>query len=208
MNFDAINLNALRPLIPMPLVTKLMILVGILVAICVGYFFLVWSPLQDEIATEKELVENQRVQLKRNEKLASDIPKKKEEYKNLQKQLKIALNMLPKKSQIPDLLEGVTWAGKDSGLSFSQFKPESESVRSIYAEVPVSLSVSGSYRQLLTFLKRVGEIPRIVDVKNLKLKSSSTDQTLSIEGQAVTYRFVEQEKKPTRGKRSKARKRK
>jgi len=191
MNFDALNLDALRPLIPMPMVTKVMILVGILISICVGYFFVVWSPLQDDIVSAKEQVENQRVQLKRNQKLASDIPKKKEEYKNLQKQLKIALNMLPKKSQIPDLLEGVTWAGKDSGLSFSEFKPEKESVKSIYAEVPVSLSVSGSFRQLLTFLKRVGEIPRIVDVKNLDLSSSGPNQTLIIKGQAVTYRFVE-----------------
>ena len=202
MNLDALNLDALRPLIPLPMMAKLLSLLGVVLAIMVGYFFLVWSPLQTAIESEKVQVEHQRVLLQKNQRLASNIPKKKEEYKQLQVQLKVALNMLPKKSQIPDLLEGVTWAGKDSGLSFSMFKPGPELIQSIYAEVPVSLAVVGTFRQLLTFLKRVGEMPRIVDIKNLKL--STQGDVLKIEGQAVTYRFVEggaAKKKPKRGRR-------
>ena len=207
MNFDALNLDVLRPLIPLPLITKLLALAGILVAICIGYYFVVWSPLQDSITSEKRQVEGQRVLIQKNKKLASDIPKKQAEYKNLQRQLKIALNMLPRKSQIPDLLEGVTWAGKDSGLTFTTFKPVKESVRSIYAEVPVTLDISGTFRQLLTFLKRVGEMSRIVDVKNLEIKSNE-DQVLKIQGQAVTYRFVEQVVKEDKRRKSKRKRKK
>ena len=194
MNLDALNLDALRPIIPLPMVVKVAALVGITILIMVAYFFMFWSPLQDSIEQEKAQVESQRIRLNKNQRLAKNIPKKKEEYKKLQTQLKIALNMLPKQSQIPDLLEGVTWAGKDSGLSFSEFKPEKESVKSIYAEVPVKLQVTGSFKQLLTFLKRVGEMSRIVDIKNLDLKVKE-NQPLEIEGQAVTYRFVEGGKK-------------
>ncbi len=197
MNFDAVNLDVFRPLIPFPTIIKVSVLLTLVVAIFVGYYIFIWSPLQTSIEAEKTQVEHQRVILNKNERLASNIPKKKEEYKKLQTQLIIALNMLPKKSQIPDLLEGVTWAGKDSGLEFSAFKPGSEKVQSIYAEVPVSLSVSGTFRQLLTFLKRVGEMPRIVDVKNLSL-TMGKEENLEIKGQAVTYRFVEGgEKKKT-----------
>lgn len=194
MNLDALNLDALRPIIPLPIAIKVATVIGVMVAICAAYFFMFWSPLQESIEQEKAQVENQRIQLTKNQRLAKNIPKKKEEYKKLQTQLKIALNMLPKQSQIPDLLEGVTWAGKDSGLNFSEFKPETESVQSIYAEVPVKLQVSGSFKQLLTFLKRVGEMSRIVDVKNLKLKVKA-NKPLEISGQAVTYRFVEGGKK-------------
>jgi len=161
--------------------------------------------MQDEIVKKKSEVERQRIMLKKNQVLASDIPKKKQEYENLQLQLKIALNMLPKQSQIPDLLEGVTWAGKDSGLAFTTFKPEKESTKSIYAEVPVSMSVSGTYKQLLSFLKRVGELPRIVNVMGLEIKSPKDDSgDLMVSGKAVTYRFVEEEpKKVTKGKKKK-----
>jgi len=196
MNLDALNLDALRPLIPLPMTIKVAGLVVVLALIGVGYFVSMWTPLQEAIANEKIQVEHQRVALSKNERLASNIPKKKEEYKLLQKQLKVALNMLPKKSQIPDLLEGVTWAGKDSGLNFTTFKPSKETVKNIYAEVPVSLDVTGSFRQLLTFLKRVGEMPRIVDVKNLSLVVDSANRGfLRIKGQAVTYRFAQGENK-------------
>ncbi len=194
MNLDALNLDVLRPIIPLPMVVKVVAMLGVTIIIVVAYFFMFWSPLQDSIEQQKTQVESQRIQLNKNQRLAKNIPKKKEEYKKLQTQLKIALNMLPKQSQIPDLLEGVTWAGKDSGLSFSEFKPETESVKSIYAEVPVKLQVTGSFKQLLTFLKRVGEMSRIVDIKNLDLKIKK-NQPLEIEGQAVTYRFVEGGKK-------------
>jgi type IV pilus assembly protein PilO len=145
-------------------------------------------------------LEQQKVQLARNRKLASDLPKKKAEYEKLQKQLKMALNMLPKKSQIPDLLESVSWAGKDSGLEFSEFKPLVEIPKQFYAEVPVDFSVSGTYRQLATFLKRVGEMPRIVDIKNLSVSQSKTGQQLEVKGQAVTYRFIEVQPGKKKGK--------
>jgi len=195
MNLDAINLDALRPLLPLPLLYKAGILLGILVALCVGYYLMIWSPLQDAIKGENAQVAREQQKLEKNMKLASDIPKKKEEYRLLQKQLKVALNMLPKQSQIPDKLEGVTWAGKDSGLSFSKFQPGTEVIKSIYAEVPVSVAVEGTFRQLLTFLKRVGEMPRIVDVKNLALGTGRDEGLLKISGDAVTYRFVDSDSK-------------
>ncbi|MDQ6989135.1 MAG: type 4a pilus biogenesis protein PilO [Mariprofundaceae bacterium] len=190
MNLDALNLDGLRPVIPLPMASKLTALAGVFVLLCAAYYMLFWDELQQNIEQEKVQVENQRLALVKNQRLANDIPKKRKEYALLQKQLKVALNMLPKKSEIPDLLEGITWAGKDSGLAFSIFKPGKETVQSIYAEVPVSLSVSGTFRQFLTFLKRVGEMPRIVDIKDLQL-SIGAGQVLKVQGKAVTYRFVD-----------------
>ncbi len=190
----------LRPLIPLPLWQKQVILAVTFAVVIGGYVFLGWMPVQDEIAQQEHQVQMQTTLLAKNQRLAKDIPLKQKEYAKLQKQLKVALNMLPKKSQIPDLLESVSWAGKDSGLEFSTFRPEKEVSKQIYAEVPVSLNISGSFPQLMTFLKRVGEMPRIVDVKNLTLSKGDGDM-LSVEGQAVTYRFVEEAPKKKKKKR-------
>jgi type IV pilus assembly protein PilO len=160
------------------------------VMIVILYIYFGWMPLQDKIEKQQAQVEGQEILLKKNRMLARNLPKKKAEFAELEKQLKVALNMLPKKSQIPDLLESVSWAGKDSGLEFSDFTPKTEVVKQIYAEVPVSLTVQGSYRQFLTFLKRVGEMPRIVAVKDLTIKSGE-DDVLSVAGNIMTYRFVD-----------------
>jgi len=189
--------EALRPILPLPMWQKMLTLAVTFIMIVAAYLYMGFLPIQEEIAQQESQVKLEKVLLAKNQKLAQDIPRKQKEYAKLEKQLKVALNMLPKKSQIPDLLENVSWAGKDSGLEFSVFKPEREVAKQIYAEVPVSLDVTGSFRQLLTFLKRVGEMPRIVDIKNLTL-SQASNNALIVKGQAVTYRFVEEVPKSTR----------
>ncbi len=183
--------ESLRPMLPLPLWQKLLFLLGTFALIGATYFYMGWMPLQDEITQQQSQLRLQHTILLKNQHLAHDLPRKQKEYANLEKQLKVALNMLPKKSQIPDLLENVSWAGKDSGLEFKTFKPGRDVNKQIYAEVPVSFKISGSFRQLLTFLKRVGEMPRIVDVKNMALTKETAGDMLTVTGQAVTYRFVE-----------------
>ncbi len=183
--------ESLRPMLPLPLWQKLLFLLATFVLIGATYFYMGWMPIQKEIAQQQSQLKLQHVILIRNQHLAHDLPRKQKEYANLEKQLKVALNMLPRKSQIPDLLENVSWAGKDSGLVFKTFKPGRDVNKQIYAEVPVSFHISGSFRQLLTFLKRVGEMSRIVDIKYLTLTTGKSPEELSVTGQAVTYRFVE-----------------
>jgi len=203
--FDSVKLSmyeSLRPLLPLPLWHKLLFLLAAFALIIASYFYMGWMPLQEAITQQQSAMQLQQSRLVRNQHLAHDLPRKQKEYARLEKQLKVALNMLPKKSQIPDLLENVSWAGKDSGLEFKTFKPGKEVTKQIYAEVPVAFKISGSFRQLLTFLKRVGEMPRIVDVKNMKLSGGEPGRILSVTGLAVTYRFVEaQAKKGRKGRR-------
>jgi len=183
--------ESLRPLLPLPLWQNMLCLLVTFALIGATYFYLGWIPLQDEIAQQQSQLKMQKIILLKNQHLSHDLPRKQREYSRLEKQLKVALNMLPKKSQIPDLLENVSWAGKDSGLEFKTFKPGRDINKQIYAEVPVTFNIEGSFRQLLTFLKRVGEMPRIVDVKNMTLQQGQSGQMLSVSGQAVTYRFVD-----------------
>jgi len=184
--------ESLRPMLPLPLWQKLLFLLTTFGLIGATYFSMGWMPLQEGITQQHSQLRLQQTILMKNQRLAHDLPRKQKEYAQLERQLKVALNMLPKKSQIPDLLESVSWAGKDSGLVFKTFKPGRDVNKQIYAEVPVSFKISGSYRQLLTFLKRVGEMPRIVDVKRMTLTKGTSGEGLSVTGQAVTYRFVEE----------------
>jgi len=194
--------ETLSPILPLPLWQKLTALIAAFTLIIAAYVYMGWVPIQELITKQTAQVELQRVLLLRNQNLARDLPRKKKEYAQLEKQLAVALDMLPKKSQIPDLLEDVSWAGKDSGLEFKNFIPKGEVAKQIYAEVPVSFNVSGSYRQLLTFLKRVGEMARIVDVKDLTLSQAKETGMLTVKGQAVTYRFIEEQaKKERKGRR-------
>ena len=199
--FESMKLSiyeSLRSMLPLPLWQKLTFLLAVFVLMMASYFYFGWIPLQESITKQESQLQLQKIMLLKNQRMAHNLARKQKEYAKLEKQLKVALNMLPKKSQIPELLENVSWAGKDSGLEFKMFKPGRDVTRQIYAEVPVTFNIGGSFRQLLTFLKRVGEMPRIVDVKNLVLTKGNADNMLSISGQAVTYRFVDDKPKKAR----------
>jgi len=212
VNLNAIDLSrldVLRPILPFPLWKKAAALAGGFVVLLGMYVYFAWLPLNEEVQQAETNIEGQRQVLERNRRLAANLPHKQAEYAQLEKQLNVALKMLPDKSQIPDLLEGVSRAGKDSGLIFTVFRPAGEMPGQYVMEVPVEVRITGTYRQLMTFLKRVGEMPRIVDVKNLalvplekdsKAASGAGQSRLSISGLAVTYRFVKGAKGKAKGK--------
>ncbi len=190
-SLDLVMLDQLKPLLFYPAWQKLAGVAGVAVLLIVSYVYFFWLPVEDKIDGLQKSIAEQQQTLERNQAIADQLPKKKQEYEQLVKDLNVALNMLPKKSQIENLLADVSWAGKDAGLEFSVFQPKEERVREIYAEVPVEISVTGSFRQLLSFLKRVGEMPRIVDVKRLSISPGEQPGMLAVAGSVVTYRFVE-----------------
>jgi type IV pilus assembly protein PilO len=69
---------------------------------------------------------------------------------------------LPETQEIPSLLAGVSEAGKDAGLEFLLFQPKPEVAKDFYAEIPVDISVSGTYHQLAVFFDKVANLPRVL----------------------------------------------
>ena len=113
-------------------------------------------------------------------------------YEDAQMKFKLALRLLPEKQEIPSLLEGVSKSGKDSGLEFQLFQPSGEVNRGFYAEIPVSIRVSGGYHNIALFFDRIAKLPRIVNVLNIALQApAATPGILNASCTAVTYRFLE-----------------
>lgn len=63
-------------------------------------------------------------------------------------QFQIAKKTLPEKKDIPSLLANVSRAGRDAGLEFLLFQPQQQVPKEFYAEIPVSINVSGHFHQL------------------------------------------------------------
>lgn len=192
MNLNIPQLDALRPILAVPVWQCVAGLVAVIVLLVGAYMFSFWMPLQDEIEGVNKNIQQQQIVLQRQMHTAKDLPRKKLQFEEMKKQLALASSMLPEKSQIPDLLDGVSRAGKHAGLDFSIFQPMPEVKKTLHAEVPVSLSMTGTYRQIALFLSTVGEMQRIVDVKQLSF-AQEKDNELQVNGQAVTYRLLDDE---------------
>ncbi|MDA0629235.1 type 4a pilus biogenesis protein PilO, partial [Acinetobacter baumannii] len=116
-----------------------------------------------------------------------------EEYvKQLEKQL-------PGKAEMDALLSDINQAGLGRGLEFDLFRPGQVSVKDYYAELPISIRVSGRYHDIGAFTADIANLSRIVTLHNLVIasvnaKDSKDNQggNLYMEATARTYRYLDQ----------------
>lgn len=184
------------------------IYVGVLVVLIGISVWLLFWPKYDEIGRlEKQLAQVQ-AELAKAKKNASELNDWRSKMKEKEAQYKQVMRALPEKEEIPNLLTGISEAGKDAGLEFVLFQPKPESTKDFYAEIPVDINVSGTYHQVAVFFDKVANLPRIVNIRNIKMSPQSQKEggnELMTACQAVTYKFVETAGQP---KKNRARNRK
>jgi type IV pilus assembly protein PilO len=189
----------------MPLSRKILVLAAIHIVVIVLYYFFLFSPKSAEIAMQKTSLDGVMRNVTRTRVIAANIPKFKKEKEQLEVQLKKALAQLPNEREIPNLINNISRAGKDSGLDILVFKPSGEKSKGFYAEVPVKMQVKSEFKSFYTFCKKVGALPRIVNIEGLNIASKEEkDGTvlLSASFMATTFRFLpEGQIKKKKGKR-------
>lgn len=181
----------------------------IVLVLVISTYFMFWPNHKKISALDKQLASVQ-AQLEKAKKNARELNDWRNKMKEKQVQYKTVMRALPEKGEIPSLLAGVSQAGKDSGLEFLLFKPEKETAKGFYAEIPVDISVSGSYHQVAVFFDKVANLPRIVNIRDVTMVPGKEKDTgkivLSTKCQAVTYKFIDTPKeKGKRGKRKRKR---
>lgn len=120
------------------------------------------------------------------------------QVRELDAKLKEALAQLPDQKEIPDLLSTVSSLGRESGLEILLFRQRPEALQDFYAEVPVEMLMKGTYAQLTEFFDRVGKLNRIVNAKDISMKSPVVTEgrvVLSTSCTVVTFRFLSEEER-------------
>ncbi len=160
------------------------------VAVCaVAGYFLLWGPQSEELdrlrAEEQTLKDQYRAKLQQAVNL-DELRRQKE----LVGQYVLTLEkQLPSKAEMDALLSDINQAGIGRGLQFELFRPGQTSVRDYYAELPISVRVSGRYHD-------IANLPRIVTLNNLNL-TAQRDGVLALDATAKTYRYLDEEELAT-----------
>lgn len=171
---------------------RILICVGLFLILGGGFYYLVYMPKSDEINELRDQYESLQGKLFTARKAAANLEQLEKDYADAEVKFKLALQLLPDKKEIPNLLESISKSGKDSGLEFKLFQPGGEVSKGFYAEIPVSIQISGGYHHLAMFFDRVARLPRIVNIMNVNIKSAGgTEGILDASCVARTYRFLE-----------------
>jgi len=200
MNWDDIQHN-LEPdnIGTAPIGIKLSVFITLFVIIiAAGIYF----DTQDQLKV-LERHERKEVELKEEFKIKADQAAKLELYKEQLAEMEASfgalLRQLPETTEVESLLIDVSQTGLAAGLEIKKFKPSAEEKKGFYAELPISLEVSGSYHQLATFISGIAALPRIVTISDMKLepfdeqKDVSTSGKLKMSATAKTYRYLQED---------------
>jgi type IV pilus assembly protein PilO len=185
-------------ILKLPTPKKVLILIAILCTMAGLYFYLFFSPQQDELVALRGKLDKSIKDLNESEAITRDLKKFREQEKKLNEELTDALKQLPNEKEIPEVLKNITSLGKESNLEFTLFKPKPEEPQQFYAKVPIELIVVGSYHNTGIFFDKVGKLPRIINVVNFNMTRAKeikgkgeTEDLLKTSCLVNTYRFIE-----------------
>jgi type IV pilus assembly protein PilO len=186
------NLNARDPGSWPPL-PKLGLLLLLLVAILAVAYFLDWQGQLEELEAGRA----QEAKLKQDyvdkKKQAVNLDLLENQKREIETSFGALLKQLPNKSQMEALLVDINQAGLGRGLQFELFRPApSETVRDFYAELPITVKVTGNYHDMGAFASDIGQLPRIVTLNDI-IMNVGKDGTLTMDTVAKTFRYLDDE---------------
>lgn len=99
------------------------------------------------------------------------------------------LSQLPGQTEVPGLLEDITFTGLGSGLEFSNINLESEIAQEFYIELPITIQVTGGYHDFGSFVSGVASLSRIVTLHDFAITAPNNRDELNMRIAARTYRY-------------------
>ena len=166
----------------------------IIFIIFVGFVYVnytyVYQPRMQKIEQLDRDIEITAQKIAEGKRIAARLGPLKEEYQALLKKLEFLEVMLPKEKEIPDLLVMIQDTLTEFNVDFSTFTPQNISWEKdiIYGKMPIAMSLTASYFDLIAYLDRIENLPRIIDVKTLSLsKAGKEDENLNISMNMFVY---------------------
>ncbi len=193
MRLDEIRRLKPKDIASWPLVAKLAtLLLLFLLLLGAGYWF-VWQHQIGELDSAKKKEDELRTTFLDKKKKAINLEAYQKQLADIEQSFGALLKQLPNKSEMDALLTDINQAGLGRGLQFELFRPASQEVMSdFYAELPITLKVSGNYHDMGSFASDVAQLPRIVTLNDLAI-SAGKDGSLTMDAVAKTYRYLDEE---------------
>ena len=95
-------------------------------------------------------------------------------------------------SETAGLIEGITEAAEDNHLSIEGIELTDSHRLDHYAELPVSLRVSGTYHQLGAFAGSLANLPHILTLHDFEIESGASGNDLRVRIDLKTYLLLEE----------------
>ncbi|MDD2916074.1 MAG: type 4a pilus biogenesis protein PilO [Gallionella sp.] len=202
-----INLDELKNLNPnnpgsWPWSAKIMAFVAMFITVVACGAWFDWQDQWENLQRikDEEVSLKETFLTKKKEAINLDLIKK--QLTETQESFGALLKQLPSKSEMDALLTDINQAGLGRGLQFDLFRPGSEKVSGAFAELPITIKVTGSYDDIGKFSSDIAMLPRIVTLNDISISPTGANG-LSMDAIAKTFRYLDQEEAASQKKGSK-----
>lgn len=173
-----------------PILPKLGVLLLLLVVLVGAGYWFDWQDQLAQIDGAKAKEEQLRTTFLDKKKQAIDLPAYRKQLVDIESQFGALLKQLPGKSEMDALLTDINQAGLGRGLQFELFRPATaEIMGDFYAELPITVRVTGNYHDLGAFASDIGRLSRIVTLNDISL--SAGKDALTLDAVAKTFRYLD-----------------
>jgi type IV pilus assembly protein PilO len=166
----------------------------IVLSVALAYFF-VWDEQVPELQKREDTEQTLRTEFKAKHAKAVNLEVYKQQLKDIERSFGALLRQLPGKTEVPNLLVDISQTGLSAGLEEKLFQPQPEQKKDFYAELPIKISLTGSYHQFGEFVSGIAALPRIVTLHDIEIKSATKDayDQLTLDLTAKTYRYLDED---------------
>lgn len=176
-----------------PLPVKIAASALIVVAVATAGWYFDWKNQSAQLEKERKQEITLRSEFEEKQKRAANLEAYEAQLAEMRSSFGEMLRQLPSKAEVAQLLVDISQTGLAVGLEFDTFKPQSEVKREFYSELPVNMTVRGSYSELSQFVSGISNLPRIVTVHNISIKpTSAASNELQMALTAKTYWYQEE----------------
>jgi type IV pilus assembly protein PilO len=171
-----------------------LLFVAVCVAVIAGLWFAWLKTSDEELIAEKAREEQLREDYRKKLVQAVNLDALRKQLEQVQQYVTQLEKQLPSKAEMDALLSDINQAGLGRSLQFELFRPGQVSVKEYYAELPISVRVTGTYHDIGLFAADIANLSRIVTLNNLTLTPiRDREGVLTMDGTAKTFRYLDQE---------------
>jgi type IV pilus assembly protein PilO len=175
-----------------PLLPKIMVLAFVVVVIVgIGAWF-IWKDQFETLGNAQQEEAKLREQYAQKKVKAINFELYVQQLKEVEQSFGALVKQLPNRAEIDSLLTDINQAGLGRGLQFELFRPApQEKMADFYAELPITIRITGNYHDMGAFASDVAQLPRIVTLNDVAI--TNTGGVLALDAIAKTFRYLDEE---------------
>ena len=179
---------------PLPVCAGAVAICFLALTLVLTYVF-VWDEQRPKLQQSEDTEETLRQEFKTKHAKAVNLEVYKQQLKDIERSFGALLRQLPGKTEVPNLLVDISQTGLAAGLEEKLFQPQGEQKKDFYAELPIRITLTGSYHQFGQFVSGIAALPRIVTLHNIEIRSVNKDayDQLTLDLTAKTYRYLDED---------------